>query len=83
MTEKFATKCFYRENGLHCESGLLYHSDSDNAALLEGTMMHCPACEGKGVILTDLAKEFITFLQTQGRPFIYELVTEILEDKLR
>lgn len=80
-SESLATKCFYRENGLHCESGLLYHSETEDAVLLEGSSLHCPACEGKGMILTPRGKELLTFLDVFARPFLRDLVDELFEER--
>ena len=80
-SSEFATKCFYRESGIHCESGLLYNSVTEDALLLEGMSVHCPACEGRGVILTDKGREVIAFLQTAGRPFLRDLVDELFEER--
>jgi hypothetical protein len=72
---EFSTKCFYRENGVHCEGGLLVTTNvtaipsgiHQAAVLLEGTGVYCPACEGKGVIPTAKGRELLTFLAKFGK----------------
>jgi hypothetical protein len=79
-SEPLATKCFYRENDIHCESGLLYHANED-AVLLEGTSVYCPICEGKGMILTNKGRELLAFLEMFGRPFLRDIVDEAIEER--
>ena len=80
MTTEFVTKCCYIMGGLQCENGLLYHVSNGEAALLEGASLQCPSCDGRGVTLTPTAKQFIVFLQTHGRPFLRELIQDIMEE---
>lgn len=81
MSENLANPCFYRENGIHCESGLLYHTTSGEAVLVEGTNVYCPACEGKRYILTDRGRDLIAFLQTFGKPFLREIMDELFRER--
>ena len=81
MTEKFATKCCYIMGGLQCDNGLLYHVSTGDPALLEGASLQCPTCDGRGVVLTPLGKEFVCFLQTHGRPYLRELIQDIMEEQ--
>ena len=80
--EALMTKCFYRVDGVQCGSGLLYHADL-SPVLLEGTSVYCPACEGKGMILTDTGRDFLKFLQKFARPFIRDVVDELFEEHER
>ena len=80
-TEPLATKCFYRDNGIHCESGLLYETVTGNAILLEGTSVYCPACEGKGMLLTNKGRELLAFLEMFGRPFLRDIVDEVFGER--
>jgi hypothetical protein len=73
-------KCYYREHGIQCISGKLYHADL-TPVLLEGTGVYCPACEGKGCILTDKGRDLLMFLQNFGRPVVSDVVEEILEKR--
>jgi|SRR5271166_5701293 len=52
------------------------------AVAIEGMPVMCPACEGKGRILTPEGREMLVFLQTFMRPSICEMIEEILEMKL-
>ena len=83
IPEPLATRCTYRENGIVCESGLLYHIPSGDPVLLEGTSVYCPACDGKGMIMTNKGREFLAFLEKFGRPFLRDIVDEIMEERER
>ncbi len=52
------------------------------AIMIEGTPVLCPACEGRGRILTNDGKEMIAFFQVFLRPMITDMIEEILETKL-
>ncbi len=80
MSESFATKCFYRESGIHCESGMLYETNGD-AVLLEGTGVYCPACEGKGMIPTAKGRELLAFIAKFGRSNLRDIVDELFEER--
>ena len=75
------TKCCYREMGLHCESGLLYETSTGNAVLLEGTSVYCPACNGKGMLITRPGKDLLEFLKKFGRSDLRDIVDEAIEDR--
>ena len=79
--EPLMHKCFYRECGTHCESGLLYESATGNAVLLEGTSVYCPACEGKGFIATRSGRELLAFLKKFGRSDLRDIIEEINEER--
>ena len=81
MTEPLQIKCFYRENGTHCESGLLYWTVDDRAVLLEGTSVYCPACEGKGWIITRAGRDILELLKRFGRSDLRDIVDEMFEDR--
>lgn len=83
IPEPLATKCFYRENGAECQSGLLYYTRSGDAVLLDGTGVYCPACDGKGMILTNKGRELLAFLEKFGRPFLRDIVDELFEERGR
>jgi Tryptophan RNA-binding attenuator protein inhibitory protein len=82
-TEPLMTKCFYREKGLVCGSGLLFNSVTLEPELLEGTSVYCPACEGRGVIPTNKGRELLAFLEKFGRPFLRDIVDELFEERER
>jgi hypothetical protein len=48
---------------------------------LDGIPLQCPACEGKGVLLTDKGREVLAFIETFGRPFLRDLIDEIFEER--
>jgi hypothetical protein len=82
QSEGYMVNCKYREQDIHCESGLLYHINGD-AVLLEGTSVYCPACEGKGAILTDKGRELLEFLMKFGRPLLRDIIDEVFEERER
>jgi len=47
----------------------------------EGFPIQCPACEGKGVLLTRLGRETVQFLQTYAYPILRDMVQDIMEEK--
>lgn len=81
MTEPLMTKCCYREGGIHCESGLLYETITGNAVLLEGTSVYCPACEGKGMLISRFGRDVLEFLKKFGRSDLRDIVDEAIEDR--
>lgn len=81
--EPLMTKCCYRERGIHCESGLLYETVSGNAVLLEGTSVYCPACEGKGMLISRSGRDLLAFLKKFGRSDLRDIVDEALEERER
>jgi hypothetical protein len=62
MSEPLMIQCLYRVDGLHCFNGRLYETVSGHPAGLEGFALDCPACEGKGVLLTREGRELLAFL---------------------
>ena len=77
---EFSTKCFYRENDVYCASGLLFYVNG-NGALLDGTTVNCPACEGKGMIPTAKGRELLAFLAKFGRSQLRDIVDELFEER--
>jgi hypothetical protein len=63
MNDPLMIKCLYRADGIQCGSGLLYDSVTFDPVTLEGSAVNCPACEGKGVLLTPAGRELLRFLQ--------------------
>jgi hypothetical protein len=85
--DALTVKCYYREDGVHCRSGMLYSSagvyEPGDAILIEGTGVYCPACEGRGVILTDKGRDLIEFLMKFARPLLRDVVDEVIEERER
>lgn len=79
-TESFTVKCYYREQGIRCEGGVLLQTDNE-AALVEGTGVYCPACEGKGEILTETGRTFLEFLTKFARPFIHDVMDDLFKER--
>ncbi len=89
--------CHYSgQDGTHCYQGHLHkyiHPDrsmdyeGEKAGVIsepvkmEGFPLQCPACEGKGVILTERGRETVQFLQTYAYPIIREMVQDIMEEQ--
>jgi Tryptophan RNA-binding attenuator protein inhibitory protein len=63
MSEPLMIKCLYRSDGVHCHRGHLYESVSGHPAGLEGFALDCPACGGRGLLLTSAGRELLRFLQ--------------------
>lgn len=74
-------KCLYRQAGVFCSGGYLYHADTVSPAIVDEGMIQCPACEGKGAILTDTGREMLTFLGVFARPMLRDLVNELFEER--
>jgi len=88
---------YYSHGGYHCVEGHLFkyvhpdHSmdlEGEKAGVIaevvreEGVPIQCPACEGKGVLLTRLGRQTIQFLQTYAYPMLRGMVQNIMEEKL-
>jgi len=82
LSKALSGKCFYRENGVRCEGGMLFHTDNE-AVLLEGTGVYCPACEGKGEIPTREGRSLLAFLLKFARPILRDVVDELFEERER
>jgi hypothetical protein len=81
MDEHLMVKCQYRADGIQCGAGLLYNSVNLEPVLLEGTGVYCPACEGRGAILTSKGREFLEFLSKFGRDQLRDIVDELFEER--
>lgn len=73
------SKCFFRADGVMCNDGMLTYSSSLKNVSVEGEPVTCPACEGKGMLLTSSGKELLLFLEVFARPLLRDLVDEALE----
>ena len=80
--EPLSVKCYYRDSAYRCVSGMLYDADG-NAALVEGTGVYCPACEGKSVILTSKGRDLLQFLMKFARPMLRDIMEELFEERER
>lgn len=80
MSEPLMIKCLYRVNGIQCGSGMLYDSNGQ-AILLEGTSVYCPACEGKGMLLTREGRDVLALLEKFGRSQLRDIVDELFEER--
>jgi hypothetical protein len=63
------------------ERDIIVHYDIMEAVTLEGMPLHCPKCEGKGMLLTNKGRELLAFLEVFGRPFLRDLVDEFHEER--
>ena len=61
---------------------MLYDANG-NAVLIEGTGVYCPACEGKGTILTDRGRNLLEFLMKFARPMLRDIMEELFEEHER
>lgn len=89
--------CHYHDrDGIHCCNGHLhkyinpdrsmnyegeYVGVISEAIKFDGFPLQCPACEGKGVILTEHGRDTIQFLQTYAYPILRDMVQDIMEEK--
>lgn len=92
--QRLVTTCHYHgQEGTHCCQGFLHKFrlpdqgvDTDGVisepVKMEGFPLQCPACEGKGAILTERGRETMVFLQTYAYPMLREMVQDIMEEKL-
>jgi hypothetical protein len=93
QSNEFINVCHYHDvDGVHCFQGHLYKYRNSDASidtngviaepvLLEGIPYQCPACEGRGVILTEFGRNFMHFLQTFAYPTIRDMVKDIMEER--
>jgi hypothetical protein len=79
MSTTLMMKCLYRADGLVCGSGMLFNSVTLEPILLEGTSVYCPACEGKGMLLTSEGRDVLALLEKFGRSQLRDIIEEILE----
>lgn len=92
--DRLVTTChFHDRDGIHCCQGMLHKYrlpdqgiDTDGVisepVKMEGFPLQCPACEGKGAILTERGRETMVFLQTFAYPMLRGMVQDIMEEKL-
>lgn len=64
-------KCLYRTDGIQCHNGRLYDSVTGHAVGLEGLSIDCPACEGKGMLLTHEGRDILALLE-KFKPELFE-----------
>ena len=79
MSTTLMMKCLYRADGLVCGSGMLYNSVTLEPILLEGTSVYCPACEGRGMLITSEGRDILALLEKFGRSQLRDIIEEILE----
>jgi hypothetical protein len=79
MSTTLMMKCLYRADGLVCGSGMLYNSVTLEPILLEGTSVYCPACEGRGMLITSEGRDVLALLEKFGRSQLRDIIEEILE----
>jgi len=95
---RLVTTCHYNtQGGYHCFQGYLHkYVNLDRSVDFEGEKVgvisepvkeegiptQCPACDGKGTILTEHGRETIQFLQTYAYPMLRDMVQDIMEEKL-
>jgi hypothetical protein len=80
MTKLLST-CLFRADGVFCRGGCLYYSAHEAPVMVEGEMVECPACEGRGRLLTGAGAELLEFLGTFGKPLLRGLVEELFEER--
>jgi len=90
---RLITTChFMQGDGIHCYQGTLmkfrkFDGDPNldgviaEPVKLEGLPLQCPACDGRGVILTERGRELMVFLGTFARPVLRDLVDELFEER--
>jgi hypothetical protein len=60
----------------------MWETISFQRVLVEGVPVPCPACEGKGIILTDHGKDLLAFFEKFLRPRVHEMCGNYLDEKL-
>jgi len=61
---------------------MLFQTNNE-PVLLEGTGVYCPACEGRGAILTETGRDYLHFLEKFARPFLRDVMDELFEERER
>jgi hypothetical protein len=91
--QRLVTTChYYGQEGTHCCQGMLHKYrlpdqgiDTDGVisepVKMEGFPLQCPACDGKGAILTERGRETVLFLQTFAYPILRGMVQDIMEEQ--
>lgn len=91
-SKPLCSPCYFRADGVFCAEGLLYYSQpqTDNEEVtvyrpvtVEGEIVTCSACDGKGHILSGDGKQLLMFLETFARPLLRDLVDELFEERER
>jgi predicted methyltransferase len=91
-SSSFVSPCFFRADGVYCEGGYLCYADPKYTVgvgeslrqarvMVEGEPVTCTCCEGRGVILTPLGKDMLTFIKVFGRSEFRDLVDELFEER--
>lgn len=83
ISTDLATICRYRDRGVMCDDGNLYDSVTHEPMLLEGTGVYCPACEGKGMLITSKGRELLNFFERFARPQLRDILDQLLEERER
>jgi predicted methyltransferase len=92
-----ASRCHFRADDVLCADGFLYYSKAVTVKVsdeegrfvsvgykpvsLEDERVTCPACEGRGMILTERGKEMLIFLEVFAKPALRDLVAELFEER--
>ncbi len=64
----FAARCYFRSDGVFCQEGRLRFLREPYAMyMVEGEEVECPACQGKGLVLTSTGKDLLEFLKIFGK----------------
>lgn len=80
LESSLSVPCSYRVEGMHCAGGILCKPEgetvADEAFQIEGQPVLCPACEGRGRILTRKGEDMLIFFQTFLRPVVNQMVED-------
>ena len=80
---KLVSNCYFRQEGVQCLDGELHFADKFGLGpvTVEGETLDCPACEGKGVVLTEDGRQLMSFLEVFARPALRDIVREVMEQE--
>jgi len=78
---QFEVACKYRDGKMYCSGGHLYVLEPDNSmatlAVMDDGPIRCPACDGKGYILTPAGEQLIDMIWRHTERRVTDLVHEL------
>ena|SRR5271168_4302988 len=86
LESKLVSSCLFRGDGIHCHEGILWYSNpgdmqTEYRVMVEGEVVTCSACDGKGYIVSPEGKQILLLLEVAGRSFLRDLVDELFEER--
>jgi hypothetical protein len=91
VSNALTERCFFRADGIFCAEGLLHYSQpmdhpdpnvlAYSPVTVEGEVVTCTACEGRGYFVTSEGKRILEFMSIAGRSLLRDLVDELFEER--